>query len=211
MSLPKVILADDHTLVAEGLRQLISPHFDVVAIVADGHALMNFASAVKPDVAVVDVAMPLLNGLEAGRQLKERMPSVKLIFLTMNEDPELAVEAMKAGASAFVLKKSAASELLQAIHAALRGKTYVTPQIAQGMQECFIRNPQGASPRKSLTPRQREVVQLLAEGKSMKQVADVLRIAPRTVAFHKYRIMEDLGLRTNADLVQFAIKSRIVG
>jgi len=211
MNLPKVILADDHTLVAEGLRQLISPHFDVVAIVADGHALMNFATAVKPDVAVVDVAMPLLNGLEAGRQLKERMPSVKLIFLTMNEDPELAVEAMRAGASAFVLKKSAASELLQAIHAALRGKTFVTPQIAQGMQECFIRNPQGASQRKSLTPRQREVVQLLAEGKSMKQVADVLRIAPRTVAFHKYRIMEDLGLRTNADLVQFAIKSRIVG
>jgi DNA-binding NarL/FixJ family response regulator len=210
MKLPRVILADDHTLIAEALRQLVASHFEVVATVADGHALLDSATSLKPDVIVVDIAMPLLNGLEAGRQLKQRMPGVKLVFLTMNEDPELAVEAMKSGASGYLLKKSAASELLQAIRAALRGKLYVTPQIARGMQESFIRNPQGRSHHKSITPRQREVAQLLAEGKSMKEAADILRVTPRTVAFHKYRIMQDLGLKTNADLIQFAIKSRIV-
>jgi DNA-binding NarL/FixJ family response regulator len=210
MKLPRVILADDHTLITEALRQLVASHFEVVATVADGHALLDSATSLKPDVIVVDIAMPLLNGLEAGRQLKQRMPGVKLVFLTMNEDPELAVEAMKSGASGYLLKKSAASELLQAIQAALRGKSYVTPQIARGMQESFIRNPQGRSHHKSITPRQREVAQLLAEGKSMKEAADILRVTPRTVAFHKYRIMQDLGLKTNADLIQFAIKSRIV-
>jgi DNA-binding NarL/FixJ family response regulator len=154
--------------------------------------------------------MPLLNGLEACRQLKQKMPGVKFVFLTMNEDPELAVEAMKSGASGYVLKKSAASELIQAMEFALRGKSYITPQIARGMQESFIRNPQGASHARSLTARQREVVQLLAEGKSMKEVASILKVAPRTVAFHKYRIMQDLGFKTNADLIQFAVKNRIV-
>ena len=210
MDLPKLIIADDHKLVAEALRKLIDPHFEVVATVADGHELLVSAKALKPDVVVVDVAMPLLNGLEAGRQLKEEMPKVKLIFLTMNEDPELAVEAMRSGASAYVLKKSAASELLQAMVLALRGKSYVTPQIARGMQDSFIHNPEGRSHPKSITPRQRQVVQLLAEGKSMKEAADVMKIAPRTVAFHKYRLMQDLGLKTNADVVQFAIRNRIV-
>ncbi len=210
MKLPRAILADDHTLVAEALRELVARHFDVVATVADGHALVASATALKPDVIVVDVAMPLLNGMDAFRQLKPKMPGVKFVFLTMNEDPELAVEAMKSGASAYVSKKSAASELLQAMRAALRGKSYITPQIARGMQECFIRNPQGNSHLKSLTARQREVVQLLAEGKSMKEAAGVLRVTPRTVAFHKYRIMQDLGLKTSADLIQFAIRSRIV-
>src|SRR6266480_4069177 len=210
MKLPRAILADDHTLVAEALCGLMALRFDVVAIVADGHALISSATALKPDVIVVDVAMPLLNGLDACRQLKQKMPSVKFVFLTMNEDPELAVEAMKSGASGYVLKKSAASELLQAIQSALRGKSYVTQQIARGMLEAFIRHPQGRSHHESLTPRQKEVVQLLAEGKSMKEAADILRVAPRTVAFHKYRIMQDLGLRTNADLIHFAIRSRIV-
>jgi DNA-binding NarL/FixJ family response regulator len=210
MKSPRVILADDHTLIAEALHQLIAPQFDVVATVADGRALLESAASLKPDVVVVDIAMPLLNGLEAGRQIKQKMPSVKLIFLTMNEDPELAVEAMKSGASGYVLKTCAASELLQAIQAALRGKFYVTPQIARGMQESFVRNPQGGNHHKSLTPRQGEVAQLLAEGKSMKEAANILRVAPRTVAFHKYRIMRDLGLKTNADLIHFAIKNRIV-
>ena len=128
----------------------------------------------------------------------------------MNEDPELAVEAMKSGASGYVLKKSAASELIQAMEFALRGKSYITPQIARGMQECFIRNPHGTGHARSLTARQREVVQLLAEGKSMKEVASVLKVTPRTVAFHKYRIMQDLGFKTNAALIQFAVKNRIV-
>lgn len=210
MKLPRAILADDHTLVAEALCGLIAQHFEVVATVADGHALVASATALKPDVIVVDIAMPLLNGLEACRQIKQKMSGVKFVFLTMNEDPELAVEAMKSGASGYVLKKSAASELLQAMQLTLRGKSYVTPQIARGMQECFIRNPQGTSHPKSLTARQREVVQLLAEGKSMKEAADVLKVAPRTIAFHKYRIMQDLGFRTNADLVQFAVKNRLV-
>jgi DNA-binding NarL/FixJ family response regulator len=210
MKLPRVILADDHTLVAEALCALISQQFDVVATVADGHALVAAATALLPDVIVVDIAMPLLNGLEACRQLKHRMPGVKFIFLTMNEDPELGVEAMRCGASGYVLKKSAASELLQAMQSALRGRPYITPQIARGMQESFIRNPQGTSHPKSLTARQREVVQLLAEGKSMKEVADVLKVATRTVAFHKYRVMQDLGFKTNADLIQFAVKNRIV-
>ena len=210
MKLPRAILADDHTLVAEALHGLIAAQFDVVATVADGHALLASALTLKPDVIVVDVAMPLLNGLEACRQLKQKMPGVKLVFLTMNEDPELAVEAMKSGASGYVLNKSAASELLQAMQAALRGKSYLTPQISRGMQESFIRNPQGRSHTKSLTARQREVVQLLAEGKSMKEAASVLNVAPRTVAFHKYRVMQDLGFKTSADLIQYAIKSRIV-
>jgi len=210
MKLPRAILADDHTLVAEALCGLMALRFDVVATVADGHALISSATALKPDVIVVDVAMPLLNGLEACRQLKQKMPGVKFVFLTMNEDPELAVEAMKSGASGYVLKKSAASELIQAMEFALRGKSYITPQIARGMQESFIRNPQGAGHARSLTARQREVVQLLAEGKSMKEVASILKVAPRTVAFHKYRIMQDLGFKTNADLIQFAVKHRIV-
>jgi len=210
MKLPRAILADDHTLVAEALHGLIAPHFDVVATVADGHALLASALTLKPDVIVVDISMPLLNGLEACRQIKGKIPSIRIVFLTMNEDPELAVEAMKSGGSGYVLKKSAASELLQAMQAALRGKSYVTAQIARGMEESFIRNPQGRSQPRSLTARQREVVQLLAEGRSMKEAADVLKVAPRTVAFHKYRIMQDLGFKTNADLIQFAVKSRIV-
>ena len=210
MKLPRAILADDHTLVAEALHGLIAAQFDVVATVADGHALLASALTLKPDVIVVDVAMPLLNGLEACRQLKQKMPGVKLVFLTMNEDPELAVEAMKSGASGYVLKKSAASELLQAMQAALRGKSYLTPQISRGMQESFIRNPQGRSHTKSLTARQREVVQLLAEGKSMKEAASVLNVAPRTVAFHKYKMMEGLGVKTSAELIQFAIRNRVL-
>jgi DNA-binding NarL/FixJ family response regulator len=210
MKLPRVILADDHTLVADALAQLLAPHCEIVATVADGHALLDSAALLNPDVVVADIAMPLLNGLEAGRQLKEKMPGVKLVFLTMNEDPELAVEALKVGASAYVSKKSAASELLSAIHVVLRGKTYVTPKIARGMRESFIRDPRGRKHPKAITPRQREVVQLLAEGKSMKQVAYALKVTPRTVAFHKYRLMQELGLRTNAELVQFAVKSRIV-
>jgi DNA-binding NarL/FixJ family response regulator len=210
MRLPRIILADDHTLFVEALRKLAAPHVEVVATVGDGRALLETAQALKPDIVVIDVGMPLLNGLDAGRELKKRLPNVKLIFLTMNEDPDLAVEAMKSGASGYLLKTSAGSELFSAIREVLRGKSYLTPQIARGMQESFIRDPQGAKCQKLLTPRQREVLQLLAEGKPMKIVADILRIAPRTVAFHKYRVMQDLGLKSNAELIQFAIKNRII-
>jgi DNA-binding NarL/FixJ family response regulator len=178
--------------------------------VADGRALLETAPQLKPDVILVDIGMPLMNGLEAGLRLKQLMPAVKLVFLTMNEDPYLAVEAIHHGASGYLLKSSAASELIRAIRMALKGKRYVTPQIARGMQKAFINNPQPSVRARTLTPRQREVVQLLAEGKSMKEVASVLHVTPRTVAFHKYRIMDQLSLRTTADLIQFAIKSRIL-
>ena len=210
MKLPRIIIADDHSLVAEALRRLVTPHFDVIAMVGDGHSLVNKALALKPEAVIVDVAMPLLNGLEACRELRAKAPRVKLVFLTMNEDPELAVEAMKAGAAGYVLKKSAASELVLAIQAALRGRSYITPHVARGMQESFIRNPNGRSRSKPITARQRQVVQLLAEGRSMKQAADVLAVTPRTIAFHKYRVMEELGLKTNAELIQFAVTNRIV-
>jgi DNA-binding NarL/FixJ family response regulator len=210
MTLPRVMLADDHTILVEAFRKLLEPHFEIVGTVSDGRALMEAAPNLKPDVIVVDIGMPLMNGLEAGQRLKEQMPAVKFIFLTMNEDPDLAVQAMRSGASGYLLKSSAASELISAIHISLKGKSYVTPQIARGMQKSFIKNPQPKERAKNLTPRQREVVQLLAEGKSMKEVASVLHVTPRTVAFHKYRVMEELNLETTAELIQFAIKSRIL-
>jgi DNA-binding NarL/FixJ family response regulator len=210
MKLPRVLLADDHTILTEAFRKLLSSRCEIVGTVSNGRALVEAALTLKPDVIVADIGMPLMNGLEAARQLKDKIPAIKLVFVTMNEDPDMAAEAMRIGASGYLLKSSAASELFHAIQAALRAKTYVTPQIARGMREAFIRNPERKAHGKTLTSRQREVVQLLAEGRSMKEAADVLNVAPRTVAFHKYRIMEDWGLRTTADLVQFAIKSRII-
>jgi DNA-binding NarL/FixJ family response regulator len=210
MKLPRVVLADDHNILVEAFRKLLEPHFEVVATVSDGRALLDVAGALNPDVILLDIGMPLLNGLEAARQLKKKLPAVRLIFLTMHEDPDLAVEAMRSGASGYLLKTSASSELLHAIQEALRGKTYITPHISRGMEKSFIRDPLGRQRFKSLTPRQREVVQLLAEGKSMKQVADILHVTPRTVAFHKYRTMEELALTSTAELIQFAIKNHIV-
>jgi len=204
------MLADDHTILVEAFRKLLEPHCEIVGTVADGRALLETAPQLKPAVIIVDIGMPLMNGLEAGMRLKELMPTVKLIFLTMNEDPELAMEAMRSGASGYLLKSSAGSELIRAIEMALRGKSYVTPKLARGMQKAFINNPGPKARDKTLTPRQREVVHLLAEGKSMKEVASVLNVTPRTVAFHKYRVMEQLDLKTTAELIQYAIKSRIL-
>jgi len=206
MNCPRVLLADDHTLLAEAIRKLLEPAYDVVGMVGDGQALLDAAPVLKPDVILIDVAMPRLNGLEAGRRLKQIMPWVKLIFLTMNEDPDLAVEAMRHGASGYLLKTSVSSELFHAIQAALKGKLYVTPQIARGMQYAFNWNPKGKNPDKELTARQREVIQLLAEGKSMKEAADILKVSPRTIAFHKYSMMKELGIKTNAELIRVAIK-----
>jgi DNA-binding NarL/FixJ family response regulator len=207
---PRIMLADDHTILLEAFRKLLEPRFEIVGMVSDGRALLDAAPNLKPDVIVVDVGMPLMNGLEAGLRLKEMMPSAKIIFLTMNDDPDLAVNAMRSGASGYLLKRSAAAELIHAIQLSLKGKSYVTPQIARGMEKAFINNPNPKDRAKALTPRQREVVQLLAEGKSMKEVASVLNVTPRTVAFHKYRVMEELNLQSTAELVQFAMKSRIL-
>jgi DNA-binding NarL/FixJ family response regulator len=210
MRRPRLMLADDHTILVEAFRKLLEPHYEVVGSVPDGRALLEIAPQLNPEVIVLDIGMPLMNGLEAGLRLKEQMPSVKLIFLTMNEDPDLAAEAMRSGATAYLLKSSAAEELLLAIRMALKGKSYVTPLIARAMENSFIRNPEASGQAKTLTPRQREVVQLLAEGKSMKEVAGILNIKERTVAFHKYRVMEQLHIESSAELVQFAIKTRIL-
>jgi len=207
---PRVLLADDHRLLREAFVKLLEPDCDVVGAVTDGRALLEAAPKLRPDVVVVDIAMPLLNGLDAARQLKRLMPAVKVIFLTVNEDPELAAEAFRAGGSAFLLKNSAASELLQAIADVIQGRSYVTPLATRDMVDNLLRQPESGKGTRELSLRQREVLQLLAEGRTMKEVAGILKITPRTVAFHKYSMMQELGIKSSAELVQFAIKKRIV-
>jgi DNA-binding NarL/FixJ family response regulator len=203
----RVLLADDHVLIAQALEHLLRAEFDVVGTVADGRALLKAAGELRPDVVVVDIGMPLLNGLDAGEQLKALHPAIKVVFLTQNREPRFAVEAFRRHASGYVLKDAAASELIAAIRAALEGKTYISPSIARSMSE---EASAGQILLRDLSTREREVLQLLAEGKSMKEVAAVLDISPRTVEFHKYRIMELLRVRTNAELVQQAIKLGLV-
>ncbi|MEE8160584.1 MAG: response regulator transcription factor [Acidobacteriota bacterium] len=210
MNRPRVLIADDHELLVEAFVKLLEAEVEVVGKVLDGRALLAQAPRLKPDIIVLDISMPGLNGLEAGEQIKQIMPDVKLIFLTMHEDPNLAVEAFRLGASGYLLKRSAASELFQAVQEVFRGRTYVTPLIAEGMIESFAQDPERRKVSK-LTPRQREILQLLAEGNSMKEVAAILNITPRTVAFHKYQMMERLGLKSNAELIRLAIKEQIVG
>jgi DNA-binding NarL/FixJ family response regulator len=203
-------LADDHRLLREAFAQLLEPDCDVVGAVGDGRALLAAAQELRPGIVVLDIAMPLLNGLDAGRQLKRLMPEVRLIFLTVSEDPDLAAEAFRAGASGYLLKNSAASELFTAIQEVDQGRSYVTPLATRGLVGSLIREPGPARGTAQLTMRQREVLQLLAEGRTMKEISHTLAITPRTVAFHKYSMMEELGIKTSAELVQFAIKQHIV-
>jgi DNA-binding NarL/FixJ family response regulator len=210
MSRPRVLLADDHTLLLEALQKLLVDDCDIVGAVSDGRALLTEASRLRPDVVVVDVAMPLLNGIDAARQLKELLPDTRIIFLTMNEDPDLAAEAFRAGASGYLLKRSAASELQTAIREVMKRRSYVTPLVTEGLFGSILHWRDSGQSTPQLTSRQREVIQLVAEGHSMKEVAAILNITPRTVAFHKYRIMEHLKIRTTAELIQFAIKNHIV-
>jgi DNA-binding NarL/FixJ family response regulator len=207
MTRPRILMADDHLMLLEAFKALLEPDFEVVGTVTDGRALLEEFSRLHPDVILLDVAMPLLNGLDAGRQLKAQRRSVKLIYLTMNPDPDLAGEALRLGASGYVLKSSAAQELKQAIHEALRGRSYITPLITRDVVGSLI---QQRAVRNELTARQREVLQLLAEGKSMKEVGAILDLTPRTVAFHKYRMMEQLRLKTSAELVRFAVQQGVV-
>ena len=206
----RVLLADDHRLLLQAFEKLLQPDFDVVGTVDNGRALLAAAQELNPDVVVLDIAMPQLNGMVAAKRLKQMMPEVKIIFLTVNEDAGFASEAMRNGASGYLLKNSAASELFYAIEVALQGKQYVTPMIMQQMVTSLASDRQLRGTSAELTTRQREVLQLFAEGNSMKAVANILNLSPRTIAFHKYRIMEKLGLKTNADLVQFAIKHGFV-
>jgi DNA-binding NarL/FixJ family response regulator len=207
MGRARILMADDHLMVLEAFKSLLEPDFDVVGMVTDGRALLEECSRVHPDVILVDVAMPLLNGLDAGRKLRAADRSVKLIYLTMNPDPDIAGEALRLGASGYVLKTSAVQELTQAIDEAIRGRSYITPLITRDVVGSLIRQ---RTPGQSLTGRQREVLQLLAEGKSMKEVAAILDVTPRTVAFHKYRMMEQLRVKTSAELVTFAVKAGVV-
>jgi len=204
-----VLLADDHALLLAAFEKLLADHCEVVGVVSDGRALVDAAERLRPDVIVLDIAMPLLNGLDAGRQIKQKLREVRLVFLTMNEDPALAAEAFRAGASAYLLKRSAASELSTALDEVMRGRSYVTPLMTGGMVEALLDRGKGAQP-VGLTPRQREVLQLLAEGRSMKEVATVLNLAPRTIAFHKYEMMKQLGITSTAELIQYAVRQHIV-
>lgn len=210
MTRTRILLADDHTMISAGFEKLLEPHYEVVGSVADGHALLKAVGELKPDVVILDIAMPLLNGLDAARALKKSTPQVKLIFLTMNTDSDIAAEAFRVGASAYLLKNSQPSELLQAVHNVIRGISYVTPQVSQAMEESFIRDPQAMNRPKQLSQRQREVLQMLAEGRSLVEIASLLNITYRTARFHKARIMEELEVTSIPDLVKYAIKHGMV-
>jgi DNA-binding NarL/FixJ family response regulator len=210
MSRPRILLADDHTLLLEAFHKLLEDDCDVVGRAADGERLLAEAIRLKPDIVVLDMAMPLVNGLEAARQLRQVTPDTRIVVLTMNEDPDIAAEAFRAGASAYVLKRSAASELLEAIRDVARHGSYVTPLIADGLVGAMARVTTATDAAPQLTDRQREVIRLLANGHSMKEVGAMLNIVPRTVAFHKYRIMEMLHLKTTAELVQFAVRHHLL-
>jgi DNA-binding NarL/FixJ family response regulator len=207
----RILIADDHTLVAELCRKLLETEFDVVGTVSDGRALVRAAGELKPDVVVVDVAMPVLNGLDAGRQVKEMLPAVKLIFLTMNPDLEVAAEAFRRGAHGYLLKTCAAAELVLAVRDVLRGKSFMSPILPRDTVN-FLRKQDKKMVNEDdrLTQRQREVLQLLAEGKVMKEVSNILHMSTRTVAYHKYRMMEVLGAKSTAELVKYAIRNHIV-
>jgi len=211
MKRPRILLADDHTLMVEALKHLLQADFDVVGTVSDGRALLRAAADLKPEVVVVDIAMPLLNGLDAGERLHALHPHIRVIYLTQNREPRVAAEAFRRKASGYLLKDAAASELTAAIREALQGRCYVSPSIAERMADAGLGSELGDARRRALSPREREVLQLLAEGKSMKEVAAVLDISPRTVEFHKYRTMELLGLKTGAELVQYAITHGLIG
>ena len=209
---PRVLLADDHLLVAEALKSLLAPEFDLVGMVADGRALLEAAGTLRPDVIVADISMPQLNGIDALTQLRQNGDQVPVVFLTMHQDANFARRAFEAGASGFVLKHSAPAELILAIHAALEGRTYLSPQLPGEIMETMKQGAGNSPPDQlaSLTLRQREVLQLLAEGSLAKEIAYKLSISSRTVEFHKYQMMEALGLHTNAELIHFAIKHGLV-
>ncbi len=208
---PTIMIADDHTFVADACKNLLEPEFDVVATVGDGRALVRVAANLKPQVVIVDIGMPLLNGLDAGCQVKELLGSVKLLFLTMNTDPSLAAEAFRRGASGYLLKTGTAAELIAAVREVLRGRSYLSPAVAKEAVDCLLhQDKEFIDEGEWLTERQREVLQLLTEGKSMKEVAHILNVSTSTVAFHKLRIKEALHARNDSDLVKYAIKNYVI-
>ena len=211
MKRPRVLLADDHPLILEGLRSLLEPECDVVGVIRDGRSLVEAASRLKPDVIVLDISLPLLNGIDAARQIKKELPPAKVLFLTMHANPAYLREALNAGASGYVLKTSAGEELPGAIRDALRNRLHVTAGFGEEIVNQFERRPP-SSPRSQsvLTARQREILQLVAEGRTAKDIAAILNISLQTVAFHKYQIMNKLGVRTTAELTKYAIQEGLV-
>lgn len=211
MSKPRVLLADDHRIVLEGLRNILEDEFDLAGFAADGREMIDAAHRLKPDAIVADVSMPLLNGIEAVRKLREDGVTTPVILLTMHPDVIYVTRAFEAGASAYVLKHAASDELVKAIHVALRGGKYVSEQLrTESLEELYDESRRHTKATIELTPRQREVLQLLAEGKSAKEIGGILDISPRTVETHKYKMMDDLGVKTNAQLVQYAIRHGLV-
>jgi DNA-binding NarL/FixJ family response regulator len=206
----RVLIADDHRLVAEACRNLLEPEFNVIGMVSNGRELLNVEAELKPDVVILDISMPELNGLDAGELIRQRNRSVKLIYVTMSLAADVAAEAFRRGASGYVLKQSSAEELVTAIRRVVRGQSYLSPLITRDTVEYLLRSGAAYQEEKHITTRQSEVLQLLAEGKSMKEVAYILQLKPGTVAFHKYRIMETLGIKTSAGLIEYAIRHHMI-
>ena len=213
MRKPRLLMADDHALLLDGMRKLLEPDFELVEAVNDGRAAVEAFERLKPDLLLLDIGLPLLNGIEVARQVRRDSPDARILFVTMQEDPIYVEEAFRAGGCGYVLKQSAGRELVEAIRTALLGRTYLSPVIAAriGMDGIDLANNPSQLFDRRLTPRQREVLQLVAEGKSMKEIADVLRISVRTVEFHKNGIMQELGVRTTAELTRYALEHGIVG
>ena len=211
MKRPRLLLADDQTLVLEGLRKLLEPQFEVVGAVGDGRTLLRAATQLQPDVVLMDIAMPRLNGIDAARQLRKSLPETKIIFLTVHADPAYVTEAFRAGASAYLLKRSAASELVDAVHEVLKGRRYVTALVPREVLHTVLKSPlgRGAAPAE-LSSRQREVLQLVAEGLTSKEIAAALNVSVKTVEYHKARLMERLELHTTADLTRYALLHGLV-
>lgn len=205
----RVLIADDHTLVAEACKQVLEPEFQVVGIATNGRELLRLAEEKAPNVAIVDIGMPYLNGLDAGEQLQHILPSCKLVYLTMNMAPDVAAEAFRRGASGYVVKSSSTEELLTAVRRALKSESYLSPLITKDTVE-FLLHADHNVVEKRLTQRQSEILQLLAEGMSMKEIASMLNLKPGTIAFHKYSLMQTLGLKNNAGLLQYAMKHHLI-
>jgi DNA-binding NarL/FixJ family response regulator len=210
MNRPRVLIADDHILVAQAFRKALEPAYDVVGIVADGRALVSAALDLKPSLVVCDVSMPVMNGMEAARLVKAQLPGVIFVFVTMDQDPDLAAAAFRLGVRGYLLKNSELEELPRCLDAVRSGRRYLTPLIAGGIIADLLLEAGDLPGVDALTPREREVLQLLAEGRSMVEIAGMLEITPRTVAFHKYRLMDRMNLKSNSDLVQFAIRSKVI-
>ena len=207
---PRVAIVDDHTLVAEACCKLLEPEYDVVATYSDARAFLVDFSQLRVDVAILDVSMPQLNGLDTTREVLRLDPKVRVIVFTMSEDPDIAAEAFRAGACGYLLKRSAGAELIRAVREVMNQRYYLTPLLTKDLVGSLVHDPHPRKPLHQLTPRQREVLQLLAEGRSMKEAAAILHLSPRTVAFHKYRMMEHLHVDSTAALIQFAVREGLV-